>query len=127
MFYRFYVRNTDEIDYDRIDRENFEDSTKHGCHDTHAFIVTSKLFCGDVLLGVSKAFLAQFPVPEEKLCNMPFGVYLDGTPMWGEDYGIGDNETNHYMYYFVAPEQIPAIKAQLYLFRKKTSVTVTEL
>jgi len=98
--YSFRVTGEDQIDWERIDRERWEDAVKRGEYQLDAFIVSSKDFDGVVLLGISNDFLKLFKSEDDVyLYYQQFCWSERESFRWGQDYGLVDG---HYRYYWVS-------------------------
>jgi len=114
--YSFRVTGEDEIDWERIDRERWEDAVKRGEYQTDAFVVSSKDFDGVVLLGISNDFLKLFqPEDDVYLCYQPFCWHDLEAFRWGQDYGLTDG---HYRYYWVSGSKLGKTRSSLDAIRQ---------
>lgn len=126
--YSFMVPNLQSIDWNRIDREHYEDATERGSYSNDAFIVTSALMKDQVYLCVSTKFMKRF-VEEDgiTLLGMPFYSFF-GFNGWRFDHGV---EGNYYSHHVISQEQVGQAKKELAIIRKinlhHTSVTVTNV
>jgi hypothetical protein len=119
--YSFMVPNTAAVDYQRIADERYKDAVAGGYYASDAFMVTSKEL-PTVFVGVSTKFLSRFTRKDcVTLYHMPFffdhrlAGRIEVNAGWGEDYGISGD---HYRFYFIGYEDIPAFKAELDAIRE---------